>query len=505
MGLDSSVLGRSDDHPLGTRKFPHFHYFTQPGYTFISRGSLGLGGAEKFLTGALMSSSGSVLFAAGHGFHQFAISRDAFNRSLYYNLLLQPSLAIPDHYFLQGEWLGAHLDDYPSRDSWVEVGLRNGFVAPYFRRERQHLSDLLTVMQKSDRRGFSRRAGAIAQRIDRTPFQAQHWSSAANSASFGVALTHYLGASEPPVLELGVDPDDFVRFWTRSREWIGQEIEIATERSSAWLRSDGILLSQLIQVSGERLLGPGCGQIDSVDSLVAMVGAKLGKMAEREVRVYYTTLCELYNRSLADTLLAVPNSPRWERHVAAMDLWREDLLPDRGRADRIAEARYEIDVVIDLPRPHHLRSVSGDVLLAIRQSPACERYFESLSYWRADPHDRRLQDELVTSLSNYSREIMKHVGREVGVLGLRPQFISKAADIGQVIGSVPGVVQGFLAVGATAGAVLGDASPVLPAGLFSLFCLQVATKYYAPSQQVEVSIAPRNGARIRPDITISRA
>lgn len=177
-----------------------------------------------------MASPQPALFAAGHGFYQFALSRQAFERSLYYNLLLQPALAIPDHYFLQGEWLGDHLDDYPGRDSWIESGLRNGFIAPHFRREASGLADLLALMEGSDRRGFGSRARDIAERLDRVPFKAAHWSSAANSAGFGVALKSYLSADEPPMMELSIDPDDFASFWLRSREWVGGELDIAAER-----------------------------------------------------------------------------------------------------------------------------------------------------------------------------------------------------------------------------------------------------------------------------------
>ena len=164
----------------------------------------------------------SALFTAGHGFYQFAVSRDAFDRSLYYNLLLQPSLAIPDHYFLQGNWIGAHLEDYPGRDSWLETGLRNGFVTPFFRRENSSLSDLLAVMEGSDRRGFSDHASLIAERVDRTPFQARTWSSSANSLTFGAAASHYLATEQPPMMEMSVDPDDLAGFWVRSRGWIGR-------------------------------------------------------------------------------------------------------------------------------------------------------------------------------------------------------------------------------------------------------------------------------------------
>ncbi|MCX4615693.1 hypothetical protein ABT255_49710 [Streptomyces mirabilis] len=452
-----------------------------------------------------MSRADSALFAAGHGFYQFAISRSSFDRSLYYNLLLQPSLAIPDHYFLQGRWLGDHLAEYSSRDSWIEIGLRNGFVTPYFRREGSSLSELLAFMEGSDRRGFSAEAQRIAERIDRTPFTASHWSSVDNSALFGAALTRYLNAEQAPMLETGLDPDDFVGFWNRSREWIGQELAITSERSSTLLGSEGILLSQLIQVSGERLLGDDLGRIESVSELLLRVKSQVGATAERDLRVYYTCACELYNRSLANTILTAGNSPRWEPFVAAMDLWRNNLLSGEADAGGVVGHPDElIDVSIRLPRPAHLRLVSGDVLLTIRRSPACERYFEALSHWRRAPTDQILRDELVNSLRRYSGEITKHVGKEVGVLGFRPHFISKVSDVSEIVEKVPGVVQGFLAVGATAGAAAaGTSSPLIPAGLFSLFCLQVAAKYVSPSESAKVLISPRLGARMRADITIS--
>lgn len=453
-----------------------------------------------------MRHSDSVLFSAGHGFYQFAVPRTAVDRSLYYNLLLQPALAIPDHYFLQGSWLEDHLAGYPSRDSWVESGLRNRFVVPYFREESSSLSSLLTFMEEADRRGFNPQAKYVAERLDRTPFTPSYWSSAENSSAFGQALWGYLSQDEPPLLELPVDPDDFVGFWRRSREWIGSELGVALERSSAVLGSDGILLSQLIQVSGERLLGTDCGRITSIDELLRRVRTEVGAAAERDLRAYYTCACELYNRSLADTISTVPNSPRWNHFVAAMDLWRDDILKDTN-PDGVAESSLEeLDVVIRLPRINHLRHVSGDVLLAIRKSPACERYFESFAHWQSAPHDQRRQGELVEALRRYSDEIRKQVGKDVGVLGLRPQFISKASDVSGVMGRVPDLVQGFLAVGATTAAAAGsEVSPLVPAGLFSLFCLQAVAKHYSPFESVDVEISGRRGVRIYPDVTISRA
>lgn len=447
-----------------------------------------------------------VLLTAAHGFYQFAIARNAFDRSLYYNLLLQPAIAIPDHYFLQGSWMGEHLDAYPGRDSWLETGLRNKFVVPYFRQESSTLSSLLTHMEGSDRRGFGNRARAIAERLDRTPYKVTHWSSATNSATFGKAFAHYLSADVPPMLENLVDPDDFVGFWRRSRKWIDKELAVASDRSSNLLGSEGILLSQLIQVSGERLLGADCGRIESVDELLARVKARVGAVAERDLRAFYACACEIYNRSLADTMLTTPNSPEWKHFVAAMDLWGNELTARGAVRDLSAEEpKPDFAEVIRLPRPIHLRTVSGDALLAIRRSQACERYFESLGHWRTAPHDGARQGELVEALHRYSEEIRGQVGKDVGFLGLKPKFISKSSDVSRALEKGPGVVQGFLAVGATTGAATGMLPPLASAGLFSLFCLQLWAKYHSPSKRVRIELSPRHAVRVHPDVTVSRA
>ncbi len=407
--------------------------------------------------------------------------------------------------------MGEHLRCYPARDSWVECGLRNGFIAPYFRLESTNLSKLLDHMEKADRRGFSIEAKGIAERIDRTPYSARHWSSPANSESFGKALRNYMNTEFPPMLESRIDPDDFAGFWFRSRDWMKEELDLAHDRSSHLLGSDGILLSQLIQASGERLMGTDCGRIGSVNDLLVRIRREVGRSAERDLRAYYTCACEIYNRSLADTLLTAPNSPDWQHFIAAMDLWNNQVSAGNEEIDdTVVKPDFEITERIRLPRPVHLRNVSGDVLLTIRSSQSCQRYFESLAHWRADPHDTIRQGELVEALHRYSEEIRNQVGKDVGFFGLKPQFISKTSDVSRALERSPSVIQGFLAVGATTGAAAGTATGSLvpaaaSAGLFSLFCLQLAAKYYLPSRRTRVGLSARHGVRISPDVTVTRA
>jgi len=452
-----------------------------------------------------MTAPDEALFSAAHGFYNFAITDATRNRSLVYNLLLQPAIALPEHYFLQGSWLTKHFDRAPSRDSWVEVGLRNGFVVPYLRREGSRFAELLSTMQASDRRGFGTHANSVAERLDRTPFTPRQWSSPTNSEVFGTVLSEYMRVDKPPMLHAQADPDDFRGFWSRSRDWIDAELHEAGERSYDKLGSDGMLLSQLIQVSGERLLGQDCGRIDSIDDLLGRARRQLGAGAERDLRAYYTCVCELYNRTLADSLNSAPNSPRWEHFVAAMDLWRDDVLDEDPAASEEGLPLPDFDIEIRLPRVEHLANLSGDVLLAVRRSAPCERYLESLALWKAAPHDQVLRDELVSALQRYAEEMRKLVGKDVAVFGMKPQFVSKVSDISRALERVPGMVQGFLAVGATAATMAQALPQVVPMGLFGLFALQSAAKYYSPTKQIEVELSASTGVHIHADVTISRA
>lgn len=450
----------------------------------------------------MATDSPATLLTAAHGFYQFAVPQDVFDRSLYYNLLLQPTIAIPDHYFLQSAGISEHLRRYRGRDSWIESGLRHGYIQPYFRREGASLSQLLDEMRGSDRRGFDSRAADIAERLGGTPFTSVPWSSSSNSRAFHYAFRRYMTTEHAPLLELRVDPDDFTGFWNRSREWIGDELRTATERSADLLGTKGLLLSQLIQVSGERLFGPDCERISSVDELLLLARTRIGPGAERDLRAYYTCACELYNRSLADTLLTAAGSPGWTHFVAAMDLWRDDILsPDEGDIPDGSE----YDTTIHLPRIEHLRTVSGDVLTAIRRSDSCQRYFESLGKWRSSPTDRRKKGELVETLKRYSIEIRKQVGQP-NVLGLRPRMIDTVSDLARMVERVPGVVQAFyVAAGsAAASAATGSLSPWVPAGFFSVLALQTIAKHRPSSQSVKLRMSASAGGRFHPDVTISR-
>lgn len=453
-----------------------------------------------------MSETPPMLFTAAHGFYQFAVPAETLERSLYYNLLLQPSVAIPDHYLLQGSWLAEHLSHYPSRDSWVEVGLKHDLIRPYLRQGEKSLVTSHESMAQADRRGFHTEARFLAERLDRTRYVARDWDSATNSRGFQLAVERFVRDGSTPSLELPTDPDDFLRFWTSSRSWIDLEFAQAADRSAELLGSDGLLLSQLIQVTGERLLGRNCGRIANIQHLLSQVRTKLGIGAAREVRAYYTFACELYNRTLADTISSSPNSPKWGGYIAAMDMWQEHArLTNSSDSSSIAN-EPPLDLEIRLPSPTHLRRVSGDALMTLRKSPACERYFESLLHWQSKPDSLHAQHELTATLRRYSEEIRKHVGKEVGTFGFHPQFISQVTDLSRILERTPSVLFGFLATaGMTTAASFGQVSPFVPAGMLTLFCLQTVAKYRVPTRKIGVTASPGSGIKMHIDVTITRS
>jgi hypothetical protein len=185
-------------------------------------------------------------------------------------------------------------------------------------------------------------------------------------------------------------------------------------------------------------------------------------------------------------------------------MWREQLASSEN-AERVAPADdVEVfDVIINVPKLAHLRQVSGDTLLSIRRSPVCERFFESLASWKACPTSLALRGELVDTLGRYSELIVKEVGGSVGLMGLRPQFVSRVSDILRLVDRMPQLIQGTLAV-AGASALTGAVSPYVTFSLFGLFGVLTAAKHTLPYEGVSGAISHSEGLRLHGDISISR-
>jgi len=418
-----------------------------------------------------------VFFTAGHGFYQFHIDRKTYQRSLYYNLLLQPHLAAPDHFFLQGRFVVEHLAERKGRDTWLEIALRNGFLVPFFREGHTSFSRILRTYRSTNLKGFTSSAEDIAERLDGTFDSKLKWDSHDNSVRFRKKFESFLQAPPPKLLDhVHVDFLDYIGFLERSKRRYLIDIALARERAND---HDSLPISLLLQATTDRLFGAGVKNLFGVDELLAeMYRRQFSNEGIRDIRILFTLACEYYNRTLAESLLAAANSPRWCGYLAALDLAGAQGTAEKEADESIAHSE-NIKEVITLPVLRVLRKTSGDVLLTIRRRPAAKRYFESLVAWKRDPSDPNC-DCLIDAIIRYAEVIRYEVGSKVATEQLMPRFLSRAAAITEFLGKTPSSV--FIAF-------LAPAVPdVIRATAFSCFCLKLILKAAVAPKRVPLIV-----------------
>ena len=107
-------------------------------------------------------------FTAGHALYHFDIDQSVFDRSLFYNLLFRPAIGWPDHFFLSGQYVANHLGEKGYGDSWLEWGIKEGLIRPFFRVDAESFSDIFHHLMESGIKGLNIHEGpALADRLDR--------------------------------------------------------------------------------------------------------------------------------------------------------------------------------------------------------------------------------------------------------------------------------------------------------------------------------------------------
>jgi len=112
---------------------------------------------------------------------------------------------------------------------------------------------------------------------------------------------------------------------------------------------------------------------------------------------------------------------------------------------------------------------------------------------------------MIATLGRYSELIVKQVGDSVGLMGLRPQFVSRVSDILRLVDRAPQVVHAMLAIAGTAGAVTGAASPSVQVCLFGLAAVLSGAKHMRPYERIPGAISPATGVNLHGEISISRS
>lgn len=441
-----------------------------------------------------MTSNELVFFTAGHGLYHFQIDRNTFHRSLYYNLLFQPSLAAPENFFVQGRYVIDHLEERKSRDTWLETALRNEFLIPFFRFDHTSFVKTFPTYKGTGLKGFTTGAEAAAERLDEIAVKKpMHWDPHENSVRFRRKFESIFRGPPPKTPEHArIDPYDYDGFLRRSEAWRDFDILAARERAND---HDSLPVSLLIQATADRLFGQDAPDVLDVSELLTEMDRRnMPPETIRDTSIFFTLACEYYNRALAEHLLAAANSPKWSGYLAALDLDYQSATP---LADDTPKRMEFVRTVISVPALSVLRRSSGNILLAIRRTKSAELYFEALAAWKQSPSPSTHKCEvLVESLHRYSRVIRQEVGRDVTTEDLVPCFLSRAAAAADFLGKVPHPV--LITV-----LVLPAAPLVLKATAFGIFCLKHIVKYRTSPQKVEVTAhVDELGVLLGPDATL---
>jgi hypothetical protein len=440
-----------------------------------------------------------TFFTAGHGLYDFMVDRQTFTRSLYYNLLLQPQIVIPDHYFLQGSRFYEHLTSRPTGNTWVEIAIKNDFIAPFYRNDAKTFSQVLKIARETDLRGFTENADYVAKRLDRFDAKKRHWHPSQNSKTFGTLIEKYLTANEIPIIECRgkLSSEDFQEFWGQHR---GDFLSDMTRVRD--LSYDHVIpISLLIKVIGNRLLpNNSVNLIDIAALLAALRKASVPEPIVRSTRVYFTIACEIYARTLAETLLAAANSPFWRGHIAALHMW-ECGIPDSEKFSPppFILQELEVETTIRLPSLRRIEQTSGESLIAIRLLPSADRYFGAVENWRATAN-QKTHTELVSALQKYSADICRLIsdnkGNEDSII---PMYVTKLDDLFGILEKIPDIVLGMVAASASGPLKWGAFIVASTKQGYKIFNKRATTKI-----RLEIPKAQPGAARFASDFTISR-
>jgi len=445
-----------------------------------------------------MSQDERVFFTAGHGLYNFHIDSYTFDRNLYYNLLLQPALVAPEHFFLQGHYIIEHLGGRRSKDTWLEIALRKKFVIPFFRSNVDTFGEALVHYRETGLKGFTPEADQAADYLDTviTPeVRKERWNSTGNSMRFRKKFEAIFRGPPPIMPEHGevYCADYYAKFWADSEEWRNQDIKTAKKRAK---KAGALPISVLLQATADRLFGEKKVDVRDVRHLIEkMADQESLKKLVPDVKIFYLLACEYYNRTLADSLLAASNTPRWSPYISALDF---NTSSNKHSAESNPRGKQFPKTTISLPAIKVLQKCSGDVLASIRETDAFDRYCEALLAWKRDGLETQCE-RLTAELLVYANVIRKKVGEAVGHKAtsenFEPRFLPKLSGIVDFLDKVPDFV--------LVGLCCTDAPAVVKTASFGIFCLKKVIARPSAAETVEVTAdSDYPGVHIWPDVTI---
>ncbi len=376
-----------------------------------------------------------TFFTAGHGLYHFDISQDTFDNSLYYNLLIQPGLAWSDHFFLQGTYVEKHLENHRSGntwgESWIEAGLRDQKIIPFFRhRDAPDFILLEESMRSGTLKGLNLQSLLLAKRFNSALSAWGFWPLEKIAEKYYLVLKAYFNSKTPPWLgpNPAVEHKEFTDFWNRVRNLAIDIIESAYNKTKQ-KGADGVQVSEIINATAEKYINIVASEtpINTVDELLSLLDAQINDLAIKDdLRIFFSLIMELYNHNLAECLDTQPNSPKTNNRLASVHLFKRNLFWGSDLPEYIEPEIDSLKEFVSLPRLEVLKNTSGTTLREIWGHNSAIDYFNALELWRANPIEN--QGNLLEKFHKYTKYICDKVKGSTPV-DYEMKAIDKTTDI----------------------------------------------------------------------------
>ncbi|QDU66406.1 hypothetical protein [Engelhardtia mirabilis] len=375
-------------------------------------------------------------FAASQPTSRFHITYADWTGALGISLLLLPELHIADGGLLAHPYFLRHLNAGPGT-SWLERGLRNGWVVVRTRDERS-LRDI--------GEGLSRFAAghpesaAVGARLDSlSVVRRAPWSIAVDvdTRAFGETFQLRLADRITRPLPLWSDylgPQQTGRalldFWDRRADWRTNWLDRAAERT----RQDGhrgLRVSDLLREARESLgIRDLSGEFIEVSSLIDGVD---DPVAKRDLNLFFRIVTEVYDQNFASRIRCQCASVNLEYDCAAATQGPRDDASGVEGGTLLGE--------VALPSTKALERLTSIDLELLRASAEALTYVEALRAWMVSPTEAAACD-FAEALQLYGRKLCEVAYEDqstnVGILGFaRKRYVSRA------LGATTGLFMGF--------------------------------------------------------------